>query len=816
MPGSHGNPCFICMDLIHSRRVALAYRSNLDDSIRTSKLSKRDCEAVFHWQETPTSSAESLCSFCAHLGLERLVQIWSAQNRSSFYNNPLFFTSISEEIYGVHVFLGQISDLQARQDECFLCARLVAIATREGDIDARNRIWLEVLEDSTVEAFGFSTIKVHIRNRAGGDRLITELNNSAPHNPLPSQDDAADFTCDCSVGEIDWLTVTKWFEGSRRGKVLDEPPVDFRLIDVQKLCVVRAPTTPEYICLSYVWGNDTSFQTTFHTINDFEEPNSLASFKVPDTIANAITVCAALGKRYLWVDRLCIIQDEENNPSKQAQIDAMGGIYGGAFATLIAFEGTDARYGLHGVSPALKRAPYYRIRIGGELFFERTRGLWSSRERSKWHTRGWTYQEAILSPRLLFFTKHGLYFEDSSSVIKNDIQRWAAAMYDPPIFGWPSDRRLKYVYVMPEYTKREFGDERDIVNGASGILDTSVGKGNHRFAMPLVGFDAAILWTTRPRCPSLSRQGRASAFPTWSWASIKGSIQYPHYGFRVSVACWGIIDAAMPHDILWLRPQSNYDHSDHVIAVETLLWRHGCMPIEFPPYLGSKHSFQSFAKVFHDHIPTMNMFYQACGASPDHHGMSMLFDRFTSDQIQAGRHELSLLAHSQTIILRLKPFSDLEFIICYEEREIGVMRFDLLSEHSRARNTLETEPIDMEFLPLSVTCHLYSYISRREYNWHYDAVESLDQIRFNPKRPQGQIVTANDSPFRDTIPLSDSTPYPYYTYENDEGACFRKLDMQVMAIRTTDGISCRLGLGCIPLVTWLTLLKPTSKSIVLR
>ncbi|PYI02673.1 HET-domain-containing protein, partial [Aspergillus sclerotiicarbonarius CBS 121057] len=189
------------------------------------------------------------------------------------------------------------------------------------------------------------------------------------------------------------------------------PPVDFRLIDVNERCVVRVKRLQDYVCLSYVWGTDTSCQATFETIRDLERPNSFAGSSVPGTIKHAMMACAALGKRYLWVDRLCIIQDEEENPSKQFQIDAMGDIYSSAVLTIVALEGTGADYGLHGVSPDLGRRALYKINLEGERFLESFKGIESLCHGKMWTSRGWTYQESTLSPRLLLFTKYGLVYE---------------------------------------------------------------------------------------------------------------------------------------------------------------------------------------------------------------------------------------------------------------------------------------------------------------------------------------------------------------------------------------------------------------------
>ena len=68
------------------------------------------------------------------------------------------------------------------------------------------------------------------------------------------------------------------------------------------------------------------------------------------TVSDAIIVTRQLGLRYLWVDKHCIPEDEEE---QQCQIQKMDFIYGNAYATLIGSAGADANHGLPGIGEAL-------------------------------------------------------------------------------------------------------------------------------------------------------------------------------------------------------------------------------------------------------------------------------------------------------------------------------------------------------------------------------------------------------------------------------------------------------------------------------
>lgn len=122
------------------------------------------------------------------------------------------------------------------------------------------------------------------------------------------------------------------------------------LIDVQERCIVHATTPCRYAALSCVWGQVKQVQYMKDTQDILEKPGSLQSDEVelPQTIKDAIDLTALLGIPYLWVDSLCILQDD--SPHKSSILKAMGRIYGEAVVTIVDGYGKDASSGLHGVS----------------------------------------------------------------------------------------------------------------------------------------------------------------------------------------------------------------------------------------------------------------------------------------------------------------------------------------------------------------------------------------------------------------------------------------------------------------------------------
>lgn len=157
---------------------------------------------------------------------------------------------------------------------------------------------------------------------------------------------------------------------------------------------------PEYVALSYVWGAAPGGLPTLAV-------NSTLPGPLPKVISDAIVVVRNLGGRYLWVDRYCIPQGD--NDEREKQIHAMGQIYQSAKFTIIAAAGDGPDHGLPGVTTT-RRLPHPFINIQNHTLtlIPQPDGYI---HHTKWATRGWTLQEGFLSSRRLVFTDHQVFYE---------------------------------------------------------------------------------------------------------------------------------------------------------------------------------------------------------------------------------------------------------------------------------------------------------------------------------------------------------------------------------------------------------------------
>ena len=198
----------------------------------------------------------------------------------------------------------------------------------------------------------------------------------------------------------------------------NQRPRGFKCIDVWTRKRIAPRPEENYYALSYCWKGAHVETTDDHCVEDIEDHIPLPTGSIPQVIEDAITVVKNLARddnaseHFLWVDRYCIKQNcksTEEEKDKGLQLQAMHEIYGGAIATLIAAPIRDSEPGLPGVGRArcIKQPAEY---VNGILLAHTFAHLSIVLESTDWVTRGWTYQELMLSTRCLFFTDVQVYF----------------------------------------------------------------------------------------------------------------------------------------------------------------------------------------------------------------------------------------------------------------------------------------------------------------------------------------------------------------------------------------------------------------------
>ncbi|KAG2135981.1 heterokaryon incompatibility protein-domain-containing protein [Suillus clintonianus] len=349
----------------------------------------------------------------------------------------------------------------------------------------------------------------------------------------------------CEEGHGDICEGAWWLGDDRR------LPEFMRMVDVVSMAVVPAPPACRYVALSYMWGGiGAEYWTTKDNIGERSTPGGLNMANVPDTIVDSIQLVRQLGERYIWIDTLCIIQDDLKDKIKQ--IHAMDLIYGGSYFTICAAGGASARDPLPGYRPRT-RTPQQHIEVVQGLHLSVPLPVpIEALTLSAWSTRGWTYQELMLSCRRIYFTGQQVYFECRRDIFCEDLvaesMRLASSTQPLRYSGAgniafprksPMDVYLtSYMSAIELYTRRNLTVESDIVDAITAITNAlaksfKLGGGDpakaFRFGMTLMDLEHALLWQHDPHMPqarrSLTDEG-SSQWPSWAWAAWRGAVRY--------------------------------------------------------------------------------------------------------------------------------------------------------------------------------------------------------------------------------------------------------------------------------------------------
>ncbi|KAB8221908.1 hypothetical protein BDV33DRAFT_201909 [Aspergillus novoparasiticus] len=276
---------------------------------------------IFHSSCNQCSSRQhaeklTLCSFCSHLRLYHLLDC----------------SATGVDLYeDICLNMLTLATVRERQSYCQLC-RLFAI----------------VIENS---AGSYDVIKPHtpvamtVILRQGRPGLFHYFDNNLDYgedmldvyplqadvetgegSPVPryanSQGQAFLVTPDSLGTFVDWQKLCSWFSpASARDSLKGNIFWDFRglkLVDVTHDELIEAESPSPFFALSYVFGGVKGAIVKREAVSS---SGKISRHRLPATIRDVITVCARVGVRYLWVDQLCI--DQEDQDHLQQQLDQM-------------------------------------------------------------------------------------------------------------------------------------------------------------------------------------------------------------------------------------------------------------------------------------------------------------------------------------------------------------------------------------------------------------------------------------------------------------------------------------------------------------
>jgi hypothetical protein len=168
-------------------------------------------------------------------------------------------------------------------------------------------------------------------------------------------------------------------------------------------CDIRiASTDSEYICLSYVWGDEQPGEWILVNDKKFWARQNLFDF------LNSASGLVEMQSKWIWIDAICI--DQENFKEREHQVQQMGHIFSQA-TTVVSWLGND-----HAIARFLHFAQTgtYQYEWGRHSF-----------NRSPYWDRAWTTQEVALARRISFMARKMVLDSDQLPASHPELEAWS-------------------------------------------------------------------------------------------------------------------------------------------------------------------------------------------------------------------------------------------------------------------------------------------------------------------------------------------------------------------------------------------------------
>lgn len=195
-------------------------------------------------------------------------------------------------------------------------------------------------------------------------------------------------------------------------RVLDVGEIDSSIIRLTSH--VRGQTRPgRYAALSHRWGRNHRTFCTYKSNQDrFMKRIELS--ELPSTFRDAVQVTRKLGLQYLWIDSLCIIQDDKKDWDTESKL--MEQVFSSAYVTIAASCASGTEDGF--LKPRPHRQCVRLIADNGEPYFvcEAIDNFAVDVEQGELNKRGWVFQERALSRRTIYFSEKQTYWECGGGV----------------------------------------------------------------------------------------------------------------------------------------------------------------------------------------------------------------------------------------------------------------------------------------------------------------------------------------------------------------------------------------------------------------
>lgn len=339
-----------------------------------------------------------------------------------------------------------------------------------------------------------------------------------------------------------------------------------RMVITSSLRQLQAPGNIDarYIALSYCWGSPDDSRTLLRTTGESltSRLESIPMDVMPQTFQDAVTTARALQIPYIWIDSLCIIQDDIHD--WQMESSKMADIFSNAYLTVIAAAGVSCHDSFLAREP---HEPHCEMPFKSEII-PGLEGCYQLRHRPgtkwwgtdkmagisghRWIDRGWTFQEERLAGRVLMFGVNKFFFDCRSFEMAEDTNlrkprpKWSEILNEVSKTNdeavqstkwktsWTYQRKLlaQWCTLCNHYSRRNLTFDYDKLSAFSGMANN--------FAKSINSVYLAGMWKNHLKhdlfwhTHDIARKPKSYRAPSWSWAAVDAEIRW-----KFSLICEG-------------------------------------------------------------------------------------------------------------------------------------------------------------------------------------------------------------------------------------------------------------------------------------
>lgn len=324
-------------------------------------------------------------------------------------------------------------------------------------------------------------------------------------------------TRDCMLLVAEWLRICRSEHDSCHKLNKDFVPTRLIGLDAEHPYILDKADTPgsvPYTTLSHCWGN-----------NDFAtlKSDSLMAFKqeIPQeaisvVFEDAFYITRVLGFKYIWIDALCIVQDDVED--WRIETSKVNDIFGNSKLNIAASGAASGHESCFIQRPAHWRA---QVELYGDIREIVPSNLTHRMLKSMpLESRGWALQERMLSRRTVHFTSTEMVWECCAgmksesfpgrlpSICTLDIDKMCQGAVE--VSDWPK--------IVEEFTRRELTQPTDKLVAIAGLARKFHAKTNDQYIAGMWRQDLTfqLCWSVYGE---RENKGLYVA-PSWSWASI--------------------------------------------------------------------------------------------------------------------------------------------------------------------------------------------------------------------------------------------------------------------------------------------------------